>query len=285
MKSCVAASRPAHGFRGTIRTRRPRSGEPVRRARTLPPPRSHDYDWSNPSGSVLTPLREKVWAAERPFVWQGIDVGGKMGVVKMRDGSLWVHSPVDLDDDLRAALTETGGDVKHIVSPNFEHVKYAAQWKAAFPDAVLWGCPGMIDKKPLIPFDREVGVGDACPEEWNGEFELAFFDCEVNPFVGAPFFNEVVFHHRPSGVVLVTDLFWNYGGGGEALPAATRAWKFGMDRVYLPFYRAFMVRDRARFAERIGRVMAWEFDSLLPCHGTFVDGRGKRALREHLLPP
>ena len=69
---------------------------------------------------------------------------------------------------------------------------------------------------------------------------------------------------------------------GEALPAATRAWKFGMDKVYLPFYRAFMVRDRARFEERARRVIAWEFDSLLPCHGTFVDGRGKRALREHL---
>ena len=108
MKSCVAASRPAHGFRGITWTRRPRSGEPVRRARALPPPRSHGHDWSNPSGSVLTPLREKVWAAERPFVWQGIDVGGKMGVVKMRDGSLWVHSPVDLDDHLRAALTEIG---------------------------------------------------------------------------------------------------------------------------------------------------------------------------------
>jgi hypothetical protein len=40
-----------------------------------------------------------VHACARPFVWNDIDVGGRMGVVKMRDGSLWIHSPIELDDD------------------------------------------------------------------------------------------------------------------------------------------------------------------------------------------
>lgn len=45
-----------------------------------------------------------------------------MAVVKLTDGCLWVHSPVELDDSLRAAL-EKLGPVGHIVSPNYEHVK------------------------------------------------------------------------------------------------------------------------------------------------------------------
>jgi hypothetical protein len=58
--------------------------------------------WSNPRGLTLTPVKKDVvWGAERPFIWNTIDVGGRMAVVKLNDGSLWVHSPVDLDPALR----------------------------------------------------------------------------------------------------------------------------------------------------------------------------------------
>ena len=47
-------------------------------------------------------------------MWNTIDVGGRCAVVKLQDGSLWVHSPVALDDNLREALAELG-EVKHVV--------------------------------------------------------------------------------------------------------------------------------------------------------------------------
>ena len=50
------------------------------------------------------PLGADLWVAERPFTWNGIDVGGKMAVARLSDGSLWVHSPVGLDDALRSEL-------------------------------------------------------------------------------------------------------------------------------------------------------------------------------------
>ncbi len=53
-----------------------------------------------------------------------------MAVLRLSDGSLWVHSPVNLDDDLAAALAELG-EVKHIVTPNYEHTKYAQQVQSA----------------------------------------------------------------------------------------------------------------------------------------------------------
>jgi hypothetical protein len=67
-----------------------------------------------------------------------------------------VHSPVELDAPLRRELRLLG-TVKHVVSPNYEHVKWAAQWKQAFPDATLYGSPGMMTTKPEIPWD-EVGL-------------------------------------------------------------------------------------------------------------------------------
>ena len=53
---------------------------------------------------------------------------------------------------------------------------------------------------------------------------------------------QVVFVHKPSGTLIATDLVWNYPGSGT--PRGTKAWKFGMDRVYLPFYKKFMIKDK-----------------------------------------
>ena len=222
-----------------------------------------------------------VWAAERPFVWNGIDVGGKMGVVRLADGSLWVHSPVGLDEPLRDALAALG-EVKHVVSPNYEHVKWAAQWKAAYPAATLWGSPGMKAKKVAIPYDCEVGAGNESPKEWLGEIDVAFFDCETTPIVGGAFFNEVLFVHKPSRCVMVTDLFWNYPSGSE-VPLGTRLWKFGMDEVYLPFYRKYMVDRPEAFRAASDRVLGWDFDAMLPCHGSFIGHGAKDVMRKHLV--
>ena len=54
-----------------------------------------------------------------------------MAVLRLRDGSLLVHSPVELDDALAEALARLG-PVRHIVSPNYEHVKYAAQARPSY---------------------------------------------------------------------------------------------------------------------------------------------------------
>ena len=95
-----------------------------------------------------------------------IDVGSKAAVVRLSDGSLWIHSPIELDADTKAAVDELGL-VKHIVSPNYEHVKFARQWIEAYPDATSYVCPGGKAKFPAIPYDRE--IGNEAPAEWLGE--------------------------------------------------------------------------------------------------------------------
>ena len=93
--------------------------------------------WSNRLGSLLTPAAiPGVYEAGRPFFWNGIDVGCRMVVIELGTSSpgadgkpdLFVHSPVSLDDRLADAI-DAIGTVKHVVSPNYEHVKWAAQWK------------------------------------------------------------------------------------------------------------------------------------------------------------
>lgn len=248
--------------------------------------------WSNPQGGTLTTLRENVWVAERPFYptipgLTGVDVGGKMAVVKLPDGSLWVHSPVELDDALRLALAELG-EVKHIVTPNTEHQKWARQWIEAYPGAASYACPGLRRSKPGVGWTKSIGsmaedsdrwTSDV-PAEWGGAFELCWIDAEHGPLMWRPFFSEVVFCHRPSKSLFVTDLYWNYPSGSD-VPFGTRAWKWALDAIYAPFYNAFMMK-RPLFDERLAMVNRWDWDYIVPCHGEPVVRDAKQVLSNHL---
>jgi hypothetical protein len=189
--------------------------------------------WSNRAGMALTPAAiPGVYTADRPFLWNDIDVGCRMTVIELeRDGGLWVHSPVALDGPLREALQKLNAPVKYVVSPNYEHVKFAKQWATAFPEASMWGCPGLMERLPDIDWAGEIPHScrpPAWPDtnassnsrtnlpptcwDWN-EIQPLHVDTEVNPFTGTPFFNEVIYYHTPSKTLLTTDLYWNYPKG------------------------------------------------------------------------
>ena len=58
-------------------------------------------------------------------------------------------------------------------------------------------------------------------------------------------------------------------------------WKQGMDKVYLPFYKTFMIKDRSKY-EKIVEVILneWDVETLIPAHGDII--RGKEVIREVL---
>lgn len=82
------------------------------------------------AGWALLEVAPGVWAGDRPFLprllLHKVDVGGRFTVIRLSNGTLWVHAPLALDDELKQILKELG-EVKHIVTPNFEHVAYAKQ--------------------------------------------------------------------------------------------------------------------------------------------------------------
>ena len=48
-------------------------------------------------------------------------------------------------------------------------------------------------------------------------------------------------------IYAVADFFWNYPAN---VPALTKLWKFGMDRVYRPFYFNLMIKDKGAMLVR-----------------------------------
>ena len=289
--------------------------------------------WSNRLGSVLTPSSVPgVYTADRPFYWNKIDVGGRMTVIKLQNGDLIVHSPIGVDPPLIRSLDELG-EVKHVISPNYEHVKYAKQWAEQYPDAKMWGCPGLMERKPDVRWTGEIPFGARPPgflgsqskgkdneEQWDwNEFQPLHIDTEVNPFTGKSFFNEVIFYHSPSKTLFVTDIYWNYPNldgitnsqiwdelpsvdvqtrnedfgtwelapSVDKVPFGSTAWKFGMDKIYYPFYMNLMIaKDKRQAFNDIGRFITgngWEVETIIPCHGDIIRGKAvcKQVLEKH----
>ena len=227
---------------------------------------------------------------------QGTDVGCKACIVRLPDGKLWVHAPVGIDDGLRAALANLG-PVGHIVTPNTEHQLYAPSWLVAYPDAASWACPSLREKKPEVGWQRSLVelldsgpksvTASTAPKEWGGAIELCWLRDQIPLTPGIPFFNEVVFCHKPSRMLIVTDLWWNYPasrddveGGAADVPLSSRLWKLGMDKIYRPVYNRLM--RTPTWGTSADAILSWDFEYIAPCHGEPVAADGKRVLREHL---
>jgi hypothetical protein len=217
----------------------------------------------------LRPLAPDLWVVERSQRFYGLEVGTRMTVIRLDDGSLLLHSPVVLDPDLRAAL-DAIGPVRLVVAPNRVHHLYAGQVALAYPDARLWVGPGVERKRPDLVYVAV--LGDEAPAEWKGQLDQVFFR-------GRPYENEVVFFHRASRTLLLCDLAFNFG------PRAARPTRWLMRAIgsYGRFGPStldpWLIRDRAAARTSLARILAWDFDRVVVAHGDVLERGGREALR------
>jgi hypothetical protein len=218
---------------------------------------------------MLRKLAENLWVEERSQRFYGLEVGARMTVMRLADGSLLLHSPVSLDPQLRRELDSLGA-VRYAVAPNRFHHLYAGEVAKAYPEARLWLAPGVERKRPDLEFVDV--LGDEAPEEWHDEVAQIFFR-------GRPFENEVTFLHRPSRTLVLCDLAFNFG---PHAPPATRLLlrlvggygRFGPTRL-----DPILIRDRPAARQSFERILAWDFDRVVIAHGEVLEAGGPAALR------
>ena len=59
----------------------------------------------------------------------------RMTVVRLKNGDLFLHSPIAFDTTLAGRL-QSMGTIRHLVSPNQFHYAHMGEWSEVFPDAV-----------------------------------------------------------------------------------------------------------------------------------------------------
>ena len=220
---------------------------------------------------MLREIDTGIWAIEAPQRWLGVEVGARMTVIRLADGSLFVHSPVHLDDKIRATMDNIG-PVRHVVAPNRFHHLHAADYPHNFPKAKLYAAPGLDTKRRDLHFDAI--LSDEAPAAWHGQIGQLVFR-------GFSPLNETVFFHRPSRTVLFTDLLFNVTHTDSTLTrvALTLDGGFGGPAVARTFRLMMRMRKRT-VMDSVARILKWDFDRIILAHGDVVERGAKTVLQD-----
>ena len=217
----------------------------------------------------LTRLAPDLWVATRPLPLIVGDIGTRMTVIRLPDDGLFLHSPVQLDAETQRALDAIGA-VRCVVAPSKVHHFFVGAYATAYPQARLFAAPGLSEKRKDIHFHAV--LDDVPAPEWRDAIDQHFFR-------GAPTINEVVFCHRPSRTLLLTDLAFNMVRPPASLGARVFAGVVGAVGRFGPHRMVrFMIRDRAAARESVRRILAWDFDRIVVTHGDVLETGGKRQM-------
>lgn len=218
---------------------------------------------------MLEPIADGLWSTTRPQRFFGVECGTRMTIARLGDGGLFVHSPVDLDDALRTAV-DALGPVQAIVAPSLFHNLYAAQWRTAYPAAVLACCPGLEKKRPGIAWDRV--LGDVPEPEWRADLDQVFFGARTME-------NEVVFFHRATRSIVLCDAIFNLGTHPSLLTRAVSFMLMGTTKAGATFLEHIMMRQRAAARAQVDRMIAWNAERIVLSHGDMIPTGATDVLR------
>jgi len=223
------------------------------------------------------PVGTDVWVVDGPVIrFYGMPFPTRMVVVRLADGALWLHSPVQMDEGLLAALSALG-PVRHLVAPNWIHYAYLPDWTARFPEAQTWVAPGVAERAVSRGVDLRVDhdLTSTPPAEWEGQIDQVIVE-------GSRVHREAVFFHRASKSLILTDLIENFEA--DKVPAwfVPLIWLGGIKdpngKTPIDMRQTFRGgKDTARAAIR--QVLDWGPERAIMAHGRWYDQNADAELR------
>ncbi len=233
-----------------------------------------------PPLDVLKPLAPDLWIVDSgPLPVYGLPLPVRMTVLRLRDGSILLHSPTRHTPDLHRAVAALG-PIRHLAAPNIAHWRYLQDWQRACPEALTWGAPNLRHRRPVrraaLRIDRD--LPGTAPPDWAADLELVTVP-------GGLGFREVAFFHKPSRSLVLTDLVVNLEPGKLPWPMRLPARLAGMTAPdgRAPLYLRAVVRmRRAEAARAASTLLALAPERVLFAHGAWFARDAGAALRRSL---
>jgi hypothetical protein len=210
---------------------------------------------------MLIQIAPNLWHMERGFTAAGLPVSSRMTVVRFDDGRLWLHSPVRFDEAVAGQLRGIG-TVAWIVAPNRAHHLFAKHALRMFPQAALYGAPGLAAKRPDLA--GLIELGDAVPLEWQHDLDQVLIR-------GLPFVNEVAWHHKASRTLIMTDVLQCWGGELDWKTSAYARLTGVRSHLDVPRTVRLITRDRAAAADSARKILQWPFTRVITAHNSIVE--------------
>jgi hypothetical protein len=222
---------------------------------------------------AMQQIESDIWMVDGPDVsFYGFPYPTRMVVVR-RGGDLWIWSPIELSDELKAEV-DALGSVRWLATPNSLHHLFISQWLEAYPEAEAYASPGLAKKRDDIDFVAT--LDDEPVAEWQPEI--------AHVVVRGSVMDEVLYFHRPSSTCLVGDLIQRHSEDSFSGWKATVMKLDGMvgeDGSTPREWRAtFLNRGPAR--EALQTALDWEPEHVVIAHGECALENGSEMLRHNL---
>lgn len=155
----------------------------------------------------LQAIAANIWVAWQPLRFLGLAVGSRMTVIRLEDGRLVVISPIALTPDLMEQIDALGA-VAYLIAPNRYHHLFAQPFKQQYPQAQFLAAMGLQEKCPHLAIDRVLHEAEGTIDETvvYQQFPGIF----VPSLAGADPLHEIVFWHRPSRTLIITDIAFHF---------------------------------------------------------------------------
>lgn len=215
--------------------------------------------------------KDTIWLKEYPIHYAGTRFNARMSLVRLKNGSLFIHSPCSIDDDLKKQINGLG-KVEYIVAPGYYHYFYVESAQRAFPEAETLICPGIERKKPLMKFDWF--LGDRPDSRLAEDFEQVLLR-------GNKYIWEIAFFHKATKTLLLVDLIENFTEKTQGVNWSLKLWWKLVFHMWqnpkpAPEYQfGWQNRDAAR--ESLQKILQWDFNTIILSHGDVIEHNAKEA--------
>ncbi|MDZ4368627.1 MAG: DUF4336 domain-containing protein [Afipia sp.] len=236
---------------------------------------SHD---TYPPLNTLKPIADNLWMVDGPVIRFGaafakIPFPTRMTVVRLGNGDLFIHSPTVLVPELKDEIGKIGRP-RWIVGPNRIHYWWIPDWRDAFPKADVYLAPRTREQAgDRINFDH-MTLDRSSDYPWDAEIETLA--------VAGSFMTEIVFLHRASRTLILTDLIENFEPAKLGVFARWLTWLGGVQDPDGRMPRDMRLTFRSKKPElkkAVETMIGWNPERVILAHGRWYEANGAVELR------
>ena len=218
--------------------------------------------------SIECIVPNSLWHAQQPLTFGPFSITTRMTVIRLRDESLWIHSPISPTPILMEELKRIG-TVRYVVAPNKSHHLFFLAFLKAYPSAEGFIAEGLEEKR------QDLAQFTQIPREapWAPEIRGFFIE-------GLPILNETAWFHVDTGTLILTDLLFCFSDTNRGLTALASKLlgvhgKLGMSKTM-----KLMTKNREALARSVSPLLSLPLQRVIVAHDQIIVEQAAAKLRQ-----
>ncbi len=220
-------------------------------------------------------INDNLWVIDQKQKYHGIEIGTRMTIIRLDNNKLLLISPIIITDSISKALSALG-EIHFIIAPNIYHHLYLRDCSQRYPKADVYVASGLESKYTDL---KCTVLTSSAPEQWCDFVDQILFDGYAGQEISGPVvLNEVVFFHKESKTLILTDSAFHFVPSSFIAKMLTKI--LGMYDVLGPsILEKRAIKHPEKTKKALEKIMEWPFEAVIMAHGEIVTHHGKLKLQ------